>query len=133
MISLNKEQVRKISLELREQIIVNGSADEVEAAGLSFVFSAKVSDEPERKTTGVEFLEDAETYVKSNLLVRRLRLDGVYDADGNEVETDLDPNDLEIDYDDETVSVTLVSVWKERKASTVTLPARCLPARLPAA
>lgn len=133
MISLNKELVRKISLELREQIIGKGYADSVEVDGLSFVFSAKVSDEPERMTTGVEFLGDAETYVKSNLLVRRLRLEGVYDADGNEVETDLDPNDIEIDYDDETVSVTLVSVWKERKASTIPLPVRGLPASVPAA
>ena len=124
MIKLTKEQLRQLSENLREQIIETEQADEVEAAGLTFVFRANISNEGERAYTGVEFLGDKESYIKRNLVVRRLRLEGVFDADGNDVKVDLDVNALDIDYDDETVSVTLVPGWQPaRKAVTRRLPA----------
>ena len=124
MIKLTKEQLRQLSENLREQIIETEQADEVEAAGLTFVFRANISNEGERAYTGVEFLGDRESYMKRNIVVRRLRLEGVFDADGKDVNVDLDVNALNIDYDDETVSVTLVPCWQPaHKAVSARLPA----------
>lgn len=120
MIRFTKEQLKEIAAALREQIIRDGRPDEVDALGFTFVFSANVSCECETKYTGVEFLGARETYVKSNLIVRRLRLQGVYDSEGLEVETSLDPAVLDIDYDDDTVSVTFIPDWDPAQRTTKT-------------
>ena len=86
------------TLLLREGIVSsltqNGTLDEIEAGGLTFVFDGKVKSSYVKASTGVELLGMKETYAVTAITVDGLRLSGAYDVTGDEVATDLDPKEL---------------------------------------
>lgn len=97
------------TLLLREGIVSsltqNGTLDEIEAGGLTFVFDGKVKSSYVKASTGVELLGMKETYAVTAITVDGLRLSGAYDVTGDEVATDLDPKELLVRYRDDCFTV----------------------------
>lgn len=110
---------------LVDGIISNGTVDELPYHGHVFVFSGKQKCEFETRSTGVEFLGQKETFVHTNITVEDFALEGVYDAEGEEVRTNLDPRSVCMDYEDDGYTVRArLKPWTNSPAVTIPVPDR---------
>jgi hypothetical protein len=81
---LTSSEQNLIAHRLAETILRTGAIEEVEALGLTFVFSGTLSQENQTVYTGVEFLGVKESYSETKYQIQNLKAEGVYGQDGNE-------------------------------------------------
>ena len=119
------------TLLLREGIVSsltqNGTLDEIEAGGLTFVLDGKVRSRYAKASTGVELLGMKETYNVTAITVENLRISGTYDASGDEVATDLDPKELLVRYRDDCFTVEVNPETTSRKTGRESRKRKHLP------
>lgn len=105
---LRPTDYKRLSSLLVDSVIENGAVDEIRYNGFVFVFTCRPEHRSETRTTGVEFLGEKETYLHDNVTLRDFALQGVYDAEGDKVDSDLNVRRLNINYKDDDITVSAV-------------------------
>ena len=105
---LHPMDYKRLSSLLVDSVIENGAVDEIRYNGFVFVFTCRPEHRSETRTTGVEFLGEKETYLHDNVTLRDFALQGVYDAEGDKVDSDLNVRRLNINYKDDDITVSAV-------------------------
>ena len=105
---LHPTDYKRLSSLLVDSVIENGAVDEIRYNGFVFVFTCRPEHRSETRTTGVEFLGEKETYLHDNVTLRDFALQGVYDAEGDKVDSDLNVRRLNINYKDDDITVSAV-------------------------
>ena len=104
-IHIPKDRLKAIADELVRQTGDGKTTFEVTEDRVTLVLTADVSRGQTRMKTGVEFLGSRESYTKENILISHLALAGAFDAEGEEVRTDLDVRELPLERDNDDLSV----------------------------
>lgn len=105
---IDPSDYKRLSSLLVDSVIENGAVDEIRYNGFVFVFTCRPEHRSETRTTGVEFLGEKETYLHDNVTLRDFALQGVYDAEGDKVDSDLNVRRLNINYKDDDITVSAV-------------------------
>lgn len=119
---ITRQMTEDILETLLEQLMHTGRIDEVRLPGIVLVFQGKTTERSATVTTGVEFNGEKEEYLKRFISVRSLRLEAAYDADGEEIRTDLDLGQLRILHDEDDFRITIEPACTPR-AERVRIPA----------